>query len=428
MTRAWRGCRGPAMAFAVLLAGAAAHEPAPARAAEGDLRWTAAPQPGEAGRAAIGCSTGTTGDRWTCLVVRCEDDGSLGVYYDHSDGGVTAPFSLAIDGRTFAVTPGPAPQGVPFATRLEGDAGAIAAGLRTGGSVTLTGLVPPLNPGFDTIPLRSSGRAIGAVAAACARGGKGAPVAGAKLLRDSSGRVAIGKLSSAEGCVRGKGSGTVDALKEGGFWFVDDKYGRGYINVDPPRAGRNLAIRKATLAYLLTPGRRLDVDVLACGAAGRIEKLVAARERSDGAKQPAAEAAIEDAAGTGVIAGDLSYPSDTIPADLSVCAERIDTKEVFCTARQVKSKGKRLGYRLSVPAGVYHVYATFPPGKGAGTSFDNGYRAYYSEHTLCGHDASCPSHAPVAVAVEAGGTSGDISPSDWYDDAQRKAMAAGADD
>ena len=199
MTRAWRDCRGTAMAFAVLLAGATAYQPAPARAEGEDLRWTAAPQPGEGGRAAIGCSIGTNDDRWTCLVVRCEDDGSLGVYYEHSDGGVTAPFSLAIDGRTFAVTPRQAPQGVPFDTRLEGDSGAIAAALRTGGTVMLTGLVPPLNPGFDTIRLRGSGRAIGAVVAACARSGKGGPAAGANLLRDSAGRVAIGKLSKAEG-------------------------------------------------------------------------------------------------------------------------------------------------------------------------------------------------------------------------------------
>ncbi len=358
-------------------------------------------------------------------MVRCEDNGTLGVYYEHTGGGIAAPFSVAIDGERFAVAPEPSPSGVPFGIRLQGDAAAIASALRSGEVAKLVDVEPPLNPGFDTIPLRGSGRAIGSVVAACSRSGDGNLVADGDLLRDSAGRVAIANLTDASDCAAGKGSGMVDVLEGDGVWFVDDQYGRGYINLDPLPPGPDLKVRAATLKYLLTPGRRLDIDVMGCGAAGRVEKLMAAREIPDTDRQaesPGPGTEGEAGVAFGQIEGELGYPSDFIPEDLKVCAERIDTNELVCTTQHLRMGGERnaWGYRLSVPAGAYHVFATFPPGSKNSTGFEDGYRAYYSEMVVCGFDVSCPSHAPVAVTVQASETVPGISPSDWYDAAQAK--------
>ena len=262
-----------------LVASSAIERTSPAHAESQSHRWAAAPHEGESTRAAIGCSSGTNDDNWTCLVVRCENDGSLGLYYEYSEGGVASPFAIAVDGQRFAVSPEPSPGGVPFQTRLAGDTPAIVSALRSGDAAKLTDVVPRLNPGFDEIPLRGSSRAIGNVVASCPGGGGGGVVTDGDLLRDAAGRVAIGNLTESSDCVPGKGSGTVDVREGDGVWFVDDQYGRGYINLDRVPPGPDHKVRTATLNYLLTPGRRLDIDVMGCGAAGRVEELMAAREQ-----------------------------------------------------------------------------------------------------------------------------------------------------
>lgn len=128
-------------------------------------------------------------------------------------------------------------------------------------------------------------------------------------------------------------------------------------------------------------------------------------------------AAAPTAARSATIEGPFRYPSDYIPPMLKACAENLDTKETICSAKQVqlKGKGKRkeTGFRLSVPAGRYHVYATLPPESPEFESYKD-YRAYYSEFVPCGYDVSCPSHAPIVVTVEAGKMAGGIEPGDWY--------------
>jgi hypothetical protein len=247
--------------------------------------WDASPYPGEPGKPAIGCSLATNDDFWTCLAVRCENDGALGLYFINSDGGVDGSFSIAIDGEVFSVRQEPAGDGAAFPTRLVGDVASIVARLKSGSQVRLLDTSPPLNAGFDTIPLRGSSRAIGAVEAACAPAAS-TPVAAAVLLRDGSGKVSIGNLSRATDCAFAETTGVVEKVRRGGpgggidgVTFLDDRFGSGFINVEPLAAGPDLQVRRATLDHLLTAGRRLSIGVHGCGAGGRVEELVSATER-----------------------------------------------------------------------------------------------------------------------------------------------------
>lgn len=119
--------------------------------------------------------------------------------------------------------------------------------------------------------------------AACAAKGGGQS---ADVLRDSAGRVSIDGLTDQPGCASANGSGTVDEVNRNakndqidGFWFINDQYGRKFVNVEWLAPGKDLMARVATLNYLLTPGRRLDVHLLGCGAAGRTQELVSATEK-----------------------------------------------------------------------------------------------------------------------------------------------------
>jgi hypothetical protein len=118
----------------------------------------------------------------------------------------------------------------------------------------------------------------------------------------------------------------------------------------------------------------------------------------------------------GVIQGSLSYPSEFIPPDMTICAENQTTKQIVSTNRHVKSKKYtyKVGYQLTVPPGDYHVYAYLldPARYGAGYSKD--YRAYYSEFVKCGMTENCPSHAPILVRVKSGETVRGVDPMDWY--------------
>lgn len=115
----------------------------------------------------------------------------------------------------------------------------------------------------------------------------------------------------------------------------------------------------------------------------------------------------EESSAKAVIEGSLSYPSEGIPADLMVCAENQETKKLFCTGEKIEDAKYQYhyGYKLEVPPGKYYVYAF--------TSEIVGYKAYFSEHVICGSLASCPSHEPVAVTIKAGATISGIDPGDW---------------
>lgn len=138
-------------------------EPAPqSRAAS----WGNAPHQGEERRSVLGCSDATNDDSWTCLIVRCDDDGKLGVYYDYSDGGIVGDFALDIDGARFPVVQDSS-SGTPFIGLRTDESPAVIAAMKRGRAVKIVDADPPLNPGFDTIHLRGSSRAIGRLESAC---------------------------------------------------------------------------------------------------------------------------------------------------------------------------------------------------------------------------------------------------------------------
>jgi hypothetical protein len=134
-------------------------------------------------------------------------------------------------------------------------------------------------------------------------------------------------------------------------------------------------------------------------AEGRQKRGRAARE---GAATPSTPQA-----GSATITGELTYPGESLPRDLKVCAEDISSKKQTCTSRHIK-RGRSDRYELKVAAGTYFVFATSSEWKRK--------PAYYSEFVTCGLQASCPSHKPIPVTVAAGERKSKIDPGDWYAD------------
>jgi len=118
----------------------------------------------------------------------------------------------------------------------------------------------------------------------------------------------------------------------------------------------------------------------------------------------------------GVIEGSLSYPSDFIPPDMTVCAENLATHQKSCTNKHLKGKQYtyKVGYKLTLPPGNYHVYAYLPDPARYGAGFAQDYRAYYSKFVKCGMNVNCNDHAPITVKVKSGDRLQDIDPMDWY--------------
>lgn len=118
----------------------------------------------------------------------------------------------------------------------------------------------------------------------------------------------------------------------------------------------------------------------------------------------------------GVVEGSLSYPSDFIPPDLTICAENLATKKLYCTNKHLKAKKYRykVGYKLEAPPGDYHVFAQLPDPARYGAGYAKDYRAYYSKFVTCGMGAECLDHTPIVVKVKSGETLSGIDPQDWY--------------
>lgn len=119
---------------------------------------------------------------------------------------------------------------------------------------------------------------------------------------------------------------------------------------------------------------------------------------------------------TGTITGALSYPTDAGLPKMIVCAEAVDSRTIHCTDRRIpQRRSGRMTYKLTIPAGTYHVFATLVNGAEPGEAYQ-GYKAYYSEFVKCGLSINCPSHAPIKVTIRAGQTLANIDPGDWYAD------------
>ena len=118
----------------------------------------------------------------------------------------------------------------------------------------------------------------------------------------------------------------------------------------------------------------------------------------------------------GVIEGSLSYPSEFIPPDMTICAENLATKKIYGTNQHRKAKKYKfkVGYKLEVPPGDYHVFAQLPDPAKYGAGYAKDYRAYYSEFVKCGMSVDCLDHTPIVVKVKSGVTVSGIDPMDWY--------------
>src|SRR5665647_272175 len=96
----------------------------------------------------------------------------------------------------------------------------------------------------------------------------------------------------------------------------------------------------------------------------------------------------------GVIEGSLSYPSEFIPDDMTICAENLATKKIYCTNKHIDARKYRYkeGYKLTVPPGEYHVFAQLPDPARHGADYSKDYRAYYSKFVTCGMSVKCKDH------------------------------------
>ncbi len=117
----------------------------------------------------------------------------------------------------------------------------------------------------------------------------------------------------------------------------------------------------------------------------------------------------------GVIEGSLSYPSEFIPDDMTICAENLATKKIYCTNKHINARKYRYkeGYKLTVPPGEYHVFAQLPDPARHGADYSKDYRAYYSKFVTCGMSVECKDHTPIVVTVKSGATTSGVDPWDW---------------
>ncbi len=106
---------------------------------------------------------------------------------------------------------------------------------------------------------------------------------------------------------------------------------------------------------------------------------------------------------TGSISGQLSYPSEMIPA-MTVVARNFDDPNLFFVVYTVDHQGDFLFE--NVPPGTYTVIAY--------ASIGADIAGAYSEAVPCGLLYSCTDHSLIPVMVVSGQETMDITPWDWY--------------
>jgi len=108
-----------------------------------------------------------------------------------------------------------------------------------------------------------------------------------------------------------------------------------------------------------------------------------------------------EASGTGMIAGNLSYPSEWIPA-LRVVAFDANT---MVAAATLDTQEHDSFYTLTLPVGAYYVVTYTMDGMLAGG---------YTQSVPCGLTVACADHSLIAVQVLANMSLPNIDPGDWY--------------
>lgn len=93
--------------------------------------WHYSPLPGEGDRAAMGCGYGADADTFTCLVVRCEDDHSVGLHVHTSRaGGDVGRWRIDLDKDSYTIDA--QPSAAPYGARVQGDVEGLIDGLKQG--------------------------------------------------------------------------------------------------------------------------------------------------------------------------------------------------------------------------------------------------------------------------------------------------------
>lgn len=116
--------------------------------------------------------------------------------------------------------------------------------------------------------------------------------------------------------------------------------------------------------------------------------------------QAAADLVQQQPGGTGIVSGEISFPSEQIPA-MVIYAFRIDN-----SARPYSSLQTSAGqstYRLRLDPGVYQLVAYYQDLAGG-----------YTQAVLCGLAESCQDHSLVPVTVKANQIVQKVDLKDWY--------------
>ena len=100
--------------------------------------WHYSPLPGEGDRAAMGCTYASTPEQHACLVVRCEDDFSVGLHLQTSrPEGDAGSWVLEFDREMQRFPVAASADGSPYGARIEGDVEELLFNLRNAGLVYL---------------------------------------------------------------------------------------------------------------------------------------------------------------------------------------------------------------------------------------------------------------------------------------------------
>lgn len=108
--------------------------------------------------------------------------------------------------------------------------------------------------------------------------------------------------------------------------------------------------------------------------------------------------------GSGVVWGEVCYPSEGVPA-MTLYFQNIQTSETLSFPIQEN----QTSYRYELPAGVYIAFAWLPDREAGGS---------YSEYVLCGAGANCTDHTLVPFLVQEDHVTTGVDICDWYGDAQ----------
>lgn len=115
------------------------------------------------------------------------------------------------------------------------------------------------------------------------------------------------------------------------------------------------------------------------------------------------------------IVGSLTYPAEVVPHQ-KVCAVDIRSSNEICTQSIDDPKtGFAFSYKLDVPKGQYHVYATVDE---KGWESMVGHKAYYTKAVECGIGFTknkCNDHTKIVVYVEGKDIIEGVDPVDWWE-------------